>query len=88
MKSATQEVQYGEHVQLDWSLSFHDHPGIERIPLEHNVKDMTSVGFVGFDDEIKINTQTSSQWDGLKHVSIQAHAYMLFILRPLLTTSL
>lgn len=71
VKTAAQEVQTGRHVQLDWSMSYHDQPGFGRIPIEHNVKDMTSVGFVGFDDEIRINTQTSSQWDGLKHVRNQ-----------------
>lgn len=38
--------------------------------MEHKVKDLRSVvGLMVLDDEIRINTQTSSQWDGLKHVS-------------------
>uniref|UniRef100_A0A093VDR0 Uncharacterized protein n=1 Tax=Talaromyces marneffei PM1 TaxID=1077442 RepID=A0A093VDR0_TALMA len=66
--NASREIKYGEHVQLDWSMDNLDCPSMGRIPLEHRIKDMTEEGFIGLDDEIRINTQTSSQWDSLKHL--------------------
>ncbi|GFP60376.1 hypothetical protein TASIC1_0017013800 [Trichoderma asperellum] len=69
VKQAALEIQTGRHVQLDWPMNNVEFPGFGRIPLEHNVKQMEKEGFIGLDDEIKINTQTSSQWDSLKHAS-------------------
>ena len=43
-------------------------PAFDRLSIQHQIKDMSPQGFVGLDDEIHINTQTSSQWDSLKHV--------------------
>ena len=48
-----------------------DFPGFGRLQYEHRIVDLREKGFVGFDDELTINTQTSSQWDGFKHVSDQ-----------------
>lgn len=73
VKEAAKEVKVGKHVQLDWPLHNIEFPGFGRIPCGHKVKDLGPEGFVGFDDELHINTQTSSQWDGLKHVSISPH---------------
>lgn len=69
VRNASLEIRTGKHVQLDWPMNNLEFPGFGRIPIEHNVKQMASEGFLGLDDEIKINTQTSSQWDSLKHVS-------------------
>ncbi|KAL6831828.1 hypothetical protein V8C40DRAFT_263120 [Trichoderma camerunense] len=69
VRNASLEIQTGKHVQLDWPMNNLEFPGFGRIPIEHNVKQMASEGFLGLDDEIKINTQTSSQWDSLKHAS-------------------
>ena len=69
VREASAEIQTGKHVQLDWPLNNLEHPGMGRIPFHHKVKNMVSEGFEGLDDEIHINTQTSSQWDSLKHVS-------------------
>lgn len=69
VRNASLEIRTGRHVQLDWPMNNLEFPGFGRIPIEHNVKQMASEGFLGLDDEIKINTQTSSQWDSLKHVS-------------------
>jgi hypothetical protein len=70
VKEASREIQTGRHVQLDWPMNNVEFPGFGRIPIEHHVKEMEKEGFLGLDDEIKINTQTSSQWDSLKHVSL------------------
>lgn len=69
LKAAATEIQLGTHVQLDWAMHHLDYPGFGRLQYEHRIKDLREKGFVGFDDELTINTQTSSQWDGLKHVS-------------------
>ena len=70
VKEAAKEIQTGRHVQLDWPMNNVEFPGFGRIPIQHNVKPMEKEGFIGLDDEIKINTQTSSQWDSLKHASL------------------
>jgi hypothetical protein len=65
---ASQEIKFGYHVQLDWPLDNLEFPGLGRRATRHLIKDMTSEGFIGLDDEICMNTQISSQWDSLKHV--------------------
>lgn len=55
-------------MQLDWPLHNIAFPGFGRIPLQHTVKDLRPEGFVAYDDTVYLNTQTSSQWDSLKHV--------------------
>lgn len=69
VREAAKEIKLGLHVQLDWSMNKLEFPGLGRIPMNHKIKNLSGAGFVAFDDEITINTQTSSQWDGLKHVS-------------------
>lgn len=74
-------------MQLDWPLHNIEFPGFGRIPLQHTVKDLAEEGFVAFDDVISFNTQTSSQWDSLKHVcSIRLHECMRFPLVQGLTS--
>ncbi|KAF3403519.1 hypothetical protein F1880_009675 [Penicillium rolfsii] len=69
---AAREIQTGIHIQLDWSLDNMSVPPLGRLPLAHNIIDMRPEGFQGLDDEIQINTQTGSQWDSLRHWSIQS----------------
>ncbi|KAF5582784.1 hypothetical protein FPANT_8389 [Fusarium pseudoanthophilum] len=71
VQKAKDEIQTGTHVQLDWPLHNIEFPGFGRIPLQHTVKDLAEEGFVAFDDVISFNTQTSSQWDSLKHFGSQ-----------------
>jgi kynurenine formamidase len=71
VKEASKEIQTGKHIQLDWPLHNIEFPGFGRIPCQHKIKDLGLEGFVGHDDELYINTQTSSQWDGLKHFGLQ-----------------
>lgn len=44
--------------------------------MTQKVIDLAPSGVVGFDDEIHINTQASSQWDSLKHVSQPAGPHL------------
>jgi hypothetical protein len=69
IKEASKEIQIGKSIQLDWPLHNIEYPTFGRFPCQHKIKDLAEEGFVAFDDEITLNTQTSSQWDGLKHVS-------------------
>lgn len=78
VKEAAREIQTGRHVQLDWPMNNVEFPGFGRIPIEHNVKEMEKEGFLGLDDEIKINTQTSSQWDSLKHASLLCRCFCVY----------
>ncbi|KAG5744562.1 hypothetical protein H9Q69_011572 [Fusarium xylarioides] len=74
VQKAKDEIQTGTHVQLDWPLHNIQFPGFGRIPLQHTVKELAEEGFVAFDDVISFNTQTSSQWDSLKHFGSQKTA--------------
>lgn len=57
-------------LHLSWPLECIVDPGHNRKPLVHNFLDLKPA-LVGHDDEIIINTQTSSQWDGLRKLSLQ-----------------
>lgn len=71
VRAASAEIKTGRHVQLDWALNNLQFPGFGRKAFEQKVLDMLQTGeHCGFDDEIHINTQSGSQWDGLKHVCI------------------
>lgn len=74
VKRAALEIRTGEHVQLDWSLNENvQYPGFGRKKFEHKLIDGKdkSTKHAGFDDEVSFNTQSGSQWDGLKHYAHQ-----------------
>jgi hypothetical protein len=81
LKAAATEIQLGKHVQLDWAMHHLEYPGFGRLQYEHRIKDLREKGFIAFDDELTINTQTSSQWDGLKHVSDQLPCGTIFFIK-------
>ncbi|KAL9049627.1 MAG: hypothetical protein Q9162_007118 [Coniocarpon cinnabarinum] len=62
---AKDEIQDGSSVALNWGMHNVAHPGFGRKPLQHKV--FALPGFAANDDEIEINTQAGSQWDGFKH---------------------
>lgn len=66
--AATKEIKTGRRIQLDWSLDNVSFPAIGRKTFEHKVVDLAPHGFTALDDEVHMNTQSGSQWDGLKHV--------------------
>lgn len=84
MREAAKEIQFGNHVQLDWSMNNLQFPGSGRATLCHHVKEMEAEGFVGLDDEIYINTQTSSQWDSLKHVRFSLPHFQVLVFTVIL----
>ncbi|EQB47859.1 hypothetical protein CGLO_12961 [Colletotrichum gloeosporioides Cg-14] len=63
---ARKEIQTGVSVSLNWPLERIEDPGHNRTKIKHRFLDLKPT-LVGHDDEICINTQTSSQWDGLRH---------------------
>ncbi|KAH0836939.1 hypothetical protein FOPE_04729 [Fonsecaea pedrosoi] len=67
---AKEEIQAGVSVSLNWPLENIRNPGHNRNPIIHKFLDLKPA-LVGHDDEITINTQTSSQWDGLRHWAFQ-----------------
>lgn len=73
--AAAQEIKYGDRVMIDWPLNHPDEPTSGRLKFGHKVlhfdTDPFKPGLVGNDDEIHINTQSTSQWDGYKHLGLQ-----------------
>lgn len=68
---ANKEVKTGRRIQLDWSLDNVNFPSVGRKVFEHKLVDLAPHGFKALDDEINMNTQSGSQWDGLKHAAHQ-----------------
>jgi len=72
--AARSEIQTGRSVALNWGMEKLHQPGFNRTSLQHKfvdwrVKARESGGpeFFSYDDEITVNTQAGSQWDGLRH---------------------
>ncbi|KAF2401038.1 DUF1446-domain-containing protein [Trichodelitschia bisporula] len=67
---AGREIQTGRSVSLNWGLEKLAETIAGRTPLKHTIidwrKEGKSEGYI-FDDEITVNTQSGSQWDGLRH---------------------
>lgn len=70
-RAAQEEIKKGKTVCLNWPINFPAKPMFGRkIPhIESRNKGDPAVN----DDEIYINTQSGSQWDGLKHFGIREH---------------
>ncbi|KAH9880360.1 hypothetical protein IAQ61_000651 [Plenodomus lingam] len=63
-KATQDNVKTGEVVPLDLPLNIPGPTFFGRMPMKHRIK---SIGKGAFDDEIELNTQSSSQWDGFRH---------------------
>ncbi|EXJ63661.1 uncharacterized protein A1O5_11422, partial [Cladophialophora psammophila CBS 110553] len=74
---ATKEIKAGVTVQLDLPLSHFDHLGAGRQGFSHQMIDFkerlkgTDLDIVAHDDVLTLNTQSSSQWDGLRRIGLQ-----------------
>lgn len=62
--AAAKELKTGVRIGLDWALEQMDYTGGFRETLKHEIFE---IGKCMNDDRITLNTQTSSQWDGLRH---------------------
>jgi len=67
---AAQGVRTGRVFPLDLDLGFPDPPLFGRPRLRHEV-----LGTGGHDDLVELNTQTSTQWDGFRHVAHPVHGH-------------
>lgn len=74
VQAAAREVTEGISVSLNWPLDAIKKPVASRAPLAHTVLPFTlhEHGYIGLDDEVRFNTQCSSQWDSLCHYPHQA----------------
>ncbi|KAF2643110.1 putative cyclase [Massarina eburnea CBS 473.64] len=61
---AAKEVKTGTRIGLNWGLEQMDYTGGFRDTIKHEIFE---IGKNMNDDRITINTQTSTQWDGLRH---------------------
>lgn len=70
---AAQEIRTGNRAQIDWGLDSVDVPANQRKHFHHELIDLKKkLGVYATDDELHLNTQTSSQWDGFNHFAHQA----------------
>ncbi|KAN0063335.1 hypothetical protein ACQY0O_004501 [Thecaphora frezii] len=70
--AAASEVRTGDRVQIDWGLDSVSVPLIGRKQMHHRLVDLHKEhGIYATDDEVHLNTQTSSQWDGFNHFAYQ-----------------
>lgn len=61
--AAKSEIQTGVSVALNWGLENIARPGFSRLPPDHKIKALDPAAWA-HDDELHINTQSGSQWDG------------------------
>ncbi|KIW00629.1 uncharacterized protein PV09_07824 [Verruconis gallopava] len=77
--AARDEIKTGVSVSLNWGLEKQHQPGYGRSSLQHRLVDwkkkaleLGTPPFFSYDDEISVNTQAGSQWDGQRHWAHQA----------------
>lgn len=67
-------VRKGKVFALNWDMNLPDPPLFNRAAFEHKVHWL--VNEVGHDDELSgWNTQSSSQWDGFRHIKSAIHGF-------------
>jgi hypothetical protein len=74
VKEAAKEIQTGFRVSLDWYLNLPSHPSFNRPPFKWTLKNKAHSNGTKRtvnDDHVDMNTQGSSQWDGLRHYGYQ-----------------
>ncbi|KAF2231181.1 hypothetical protein EV356DRAFT_452566 [Viridothelium virens] len=64
---ARDEIQKGTSISLNLPLHHPTHPSASRPVLSHTISSLFPHGYPAYDDHVSFNTQSSSQWDGLKH---------------------
>ncbi|KAI0373444.1 hypothetical protein BV20DRAFT_736799 [Pilatotrama ljubarskyi] len=72
VKEASKEIKTGKAISLNWPINFPAKPPFHRQPPVHEVITFPEFGAVN-DDVIHINTQSGTQWDGLKHFGLVHH---------------
>ncbi|EIM82290.1 uncharacterized protein STEHIDRAFT_102776 [Stereum hirsutum FP-91666 SS1] len=69
-RGAQEEVRTGKTVALNWPINFPAKPFFNRKAPEHRT---WMKAFTVRDDELHINTQSGTQWDGMKHFPLIEH---------------
>ncbi|KAG6816731.1 hypothetical protein H0H87_003428 [Tephrocybe sp. NHM501043] len=72
-RAAKEEITTGVAISLNWPLNFPEKPMYKRKTPEIKTKTRESTHVLR-DDEIHINTQSGTQWDGMRHFGIVEHA--------------
>jgi kynurenine formamidase len=67
--SSITEIKEGVRISLDWPLDKPSHPAFDRQRFSHEI--LNKAPMVMNDDAIRINTQSSTQWDGFRHYGYQ-----------------
>ncbi|KAL5361804.1 hypothetical protein BJX96DRAFT_166164 [Aspergillus floccosus] len=67
VKAAAAEIQTGEMIRLDLPVDVPAVPSFARETFQHTIKPLMKG--VAYDDCYVMNTQSSTQWDGLRHVA-------------------
>jgi hypothetical protein len=70
LKAAQENIKTGDVVALNLPLDVPGPPFFGRKSFCHEIK---AIAPGAFDDEIAMNTQSSSQWDGFRHFSTSSH---------------
>jgi len=72
-RAAKEEIRTGKSVCLNWPLQFLTAPAFGRPAVVHDI--VRKHGRTGphRDDELHMNTQSGTQWDGLRHFGIGRH---------------
>ncbi|KAF9481289.1 hypothetical protein BDN70DRAFT_547674 [Pholiota conissans] len=71
-RAATEEIKSGRTVSMNWPINFPEKPMFNRIPPEIKMIIKKPNG-IPRDDEIHMNSQSGSQWDGLRHYGLIEH---------------
>ncbi|KAI1258067.1 hypothetical protein MGN70_001113 [Eutypa lata] len=68
-QAAQREIRTGQRISLDWPLDKVQYPSFGRQTFHREL--LPKPNKVANDDVITMNTQSSSQWDGLRHYAYQ-----------------
>ncbi|KAF9559510.1 hypothetical protein CPC08DRAFT_708803 [Agrocybe pediades] len=71
-QAASEEIKLGRTVSLNWPINFPDKPMFNRKTPEVKMI-MKRENGMPRDDEIHMNTQSGSQWDGMRHYGLIEH---------------
>ncbi|KAH9890456.1 hypothetical protein C8Q73DRAFT_792907 [Cubamyces lactineus] len=72
VKEASKEIKTGKAIGLNWPINFPAKPAFNRQAPVHEIIFHEAYGAV-HDDILHINTQSGTQWDGLKHFGLVHH---------------
>jgi len=69
-RAASEEIKTGRSVCLNWPINFPSKPMFHRKSPEHKIIPFANPDVPVNDEELHLNTQSGTQWDGLRHFGI------------------